>query len=74
MTRLLSTSTRPGLLDEVQYLVGPRILEDGTNLDADIVAVHPVIQRRNITDPVSDGSLGEGGYSSGQYNKDGGQV
>lgn len=68
------TSTRPGPLDEVQYLVGPRILEDGTNLDADIKAAHPKVQHRHIADPVSDGSLGEGGYSSGQYNRDGGQL
>lgn len=65
---------RPGLLDEVQYLVGPRILEDGTNLDADVVAGHPAIKRRSIADPVSDGSLGEGGYAPGQYNKDGGRL
>lgn len=65
---------RPGPLDEVQYLKGPRILEDGTNLDADIVAVHPLLKRRHIADPVSDGSLGQGGYSPGQFNKDGGQL
>lgn len=58
-------------MQEVEYKVGPRILEDGTNLDADIVAVHPVTQRRQIADPVSDGSLGEPGYEPGQHNKDG---
>lgn len=51
--------------------VGPRILEDGTNLDADILASHPVIYRREITDPVSDGSLGPSAYAKGQKNKDG---
>lgn len=56
---------------EVQYSVGPRILDDGRNMDADIIAVHPEIQRRDIADPVSDGSLGEPGYEPGQYNKDG---
>lgn len=57
---------------EVRYLVGPRILEDGTNLDADIKATHPRIQHRQISDPVSDGSLGPPGYEPGQQNKDGG--
>jgi hypothetical protein len=57
-------------MQEVQYLIGPRILEDGTNLDADFVGGHPVVQRRQISDPVSDGSLGSG-YAPGQVNKDG---
>lgn len=61
-------------MDEVQYLTGPRILDDGTNLDADIVAVHPVVNRRQISDPVSDGSLGDPMYSPTQRNKDGGQI
>jgi len=56
---------------EFTYSEGPRILEDGTNLDADVIAVHPIIQRRQITDPVSDGSLGEPGYQPGQKNRDG---
>lgn len=56
---------------EFTYSEGPRILEDGTNLDKDIVAVHPTIQRRGITDPVSDGSLGGPGYHPGQKNLDG---
>jgi hypothetical protein len=56
---------------EFEYIKGPRILEDGTNLDADIIAYEPVIQRRNITDPVSDGSLGAPGYQPGQKNRDG---
>jgi hypothetical protein len=56
---------------EVEYTTGPRILPDGTNLDVDIKSVHPSIDRRQITDPVSDGSLGEPGYEPGQYNKDG---
>lgn len=53
------------------YHEGPRILEDGTNLDADIIAAHPRIQRRSIADPVSDGSLGAPGYEPGQKNLDG---
>lgn len=61
-------------MDDIEYLTGPRILEDGTNLDADIVATHPKIQHRNITDPVSDSSLGQGGYAPGQLNKDGSQL
>jgi hypothetical protein len=58
-------------MQEVVYTTGPRILPDGTNLDADVIAVHPVIQHRQITDPVSDGSLGDPGYEPGQYNQDG---
>jgi hypothetical protein len=53
------------------FQYGPRISEDGTNFDADIIAVHPIILNREITDPVSDGSLGEGGYAKGQKNRDG---
>ena len=61
-------------MNEVEYIVGPRILPDGTNMDADIKAVHPKIYKRQITDPVSDGSLGEPGYEPGQYNRDGSQL
>jgi len=61
-------------MQEIVYLRGPRILEDGTNLDADIVSAHPVIQHRQITDSVSDGSLGGPGYESGQKNKDGSEL
>jgi len=50
---------------------GPRILEDGTNLDADIKASFPDIKKRLIADPVADGSLGEYGYAPGQKNRDG---
>jgi hypothetical protein len=53
------------------YSEGPRILEDGTNLDRDIIATHPRVQHRSITDPVSDGSLGPPGYEPGQKNLDG---
>lgn len=56
---------------EFTYSKGPRILEDGTNLDADVIAYEPVIQRRQIADPVSDGSLGPAGYQPGQKNLDG---
>jgi hypothetical protein len=56
---------------EFTYSVGPRILEDGTNLDKDIVSVVPRIQYRSITDPVSDGSLGHSEYEPGQKNLDG---
>jgi hypothetical protein len=61
-------------MQEVKYLTGPRYLDDGTNLDADIIAVHPIISRRDIADPVSDGSLGEPAYEPSQKNADGGQV
>jgi hypothetical protein len=56
---------------EFTYTNGPRILDDGTNLDKDIIATHPRIQHRSITDPVSDGSLGGPGYQPGQKNLDG---
>lgn len=56
---------------EFTYSDGPRILEDGTNMDQDIIATHPRIQRRSIADPVSDGSLGPAGYQPGQKNLDG---
>jgi len=56
---------------EVTYSQGPRILDDGTNLDRDILASHPRTSRRQISDPVSDGSLGEPGYEPGQKNLDG---
>lgn len=60
-------------MDEVTYHVGPRILPDGRNMDADVIAVHPKIQHRSITDPVSDGSLGHG-YSPNQKNSDDSQI
>jgi len=57
---------------EFEYVKGPRILEDGRNLDEDVKSSFPTnVQNRQITDPVSDGSLGEGGYAPGQKNKDG---
>ena len=56
---------------EFTYTNGPRILEDGTNLDKDIISAVPQIQYRSITDPISDGSLGEPGYQPGQKNLDG---
>ena len=56
---------------EFTYQAGPRILEDGTNLDQDIISDFPVVQCREITDPVSDGSLGPPGYQPGQLNRDG---
>ena len=57
---------------EFEYVKGPRILEDGRNLDEDVQSSFPTnVQNRQITDPVSDGSLGENGYAPGQKNKDG---
>jgi len=53
---------------EVTYHTGPRILEDGTNLDADVLASFPQVVERNIADPVT--GLGGEGYEPGQYNKD----
>jgi len=57
--------------EDIQYLKGPRII-DGVNIDADIRASHPVVQRRDIADPVNDGSLGKPAYAPGSKNKDGG--
>lgn len=57
--------------EDIQYLKGPRII-DGVNIDADIRASHPVVQRRDIADPVNDGSLGKPAYVPGSKNKDGG--
>jgi len=56
--------------DEVEYLTGPRYI-DGVNIDADISAGHPDITRRQITDPLIDGSLGVTTYAKGSTNKDG---
>jgi hypothetical protein len=61
-------------MQEITYLDGPRILEDGTNLDADIRAVHPIVTKREIYNSVSDGSLGEPTYATSQLNKDGGTI
>jgi hypothetical protein len=58
-------------MQEVLYSVGPRILEDGRNLDADFSGGHFTVLRREITDPVSDGSLGVTDYAPNQLNKDG---
>ena len=55
---------------EIEYLDGPRYI-DGINIDADIVAAHPNIIRREVTDPVNDGSLGAPAYVPGSTNKDG---
>jgi hypothetical protein len=57
-------------MQEPEYLVGPRFI-DGVNIDAGIVAAQPKVQRRQITDPVNDGSLGEPAYAPGSKNKDG---
>lgn len=56
--------------EDIQYLNGARIV-DGINLDADILASHPTVQRREITDSVNDGSLGTPAYAPGSQNKDG---
>jgi hypothetical protein len=58
-------------MTDFTYSAGPRILEDGTNLDEDFRGCHPVVMRREITDPVSDGSLGPPGYQPCQKNLDG---
>lgn len=57
-------------MNEPEYITGPRYV-DGINLDADIIAAQPVIHRRQISDPVNDGSLGKPAYAPGSTNKDG---
>lgn len=56
--------------DDIVYIKGPRYI-DGINIDADILAAEPVVYRRQISDPVNDGSLGEPQYAPGSTNKDG---
>jgi hypothetical protein len=58
-------------VQEITYIKGPRVLPNGINLDKDVAASHPVIYRRQIADPVTDGSLGEPQYEPGQKNLDG---
>lgn len=57
-------------MNEPEYLTGPRYI-NGVNIDADIIASHPVITRRQITDPVNDGSLGIPTYALDALNRDG---
>lgn len=57
-------------MNEPEYLIGPRYI-DGVNIDADIISAQPIIQRRQISDPVNDGSLGRPSYVAGSANKDG---
>jgi hypothetical protein len=56
--------------DEVLYVKGPRYL-DGVNLDAGIISAEPKTTRRQISDPVNDGSLGKPTYVPGSENLDG---
>lgn len=56
--------------DDIVYIKGARYI-NGVNIDADIMAAEPVIIRRQITDPVNDGSLGEPQYARDSTNKDG---
>ena len=57
-------------MSDIEYLKGPRYI-DGVNIDADIVAAEPKVSKREITDPVNDGSLGEPTYAPSSLNKDG---
>ena len=57
-------------MSDIEYLKGPRYI-DGVNIDADIIAAEPKVSKREITDPVNDGSLGEPTYAPGSLNKDG---
>ena len=56
--------------EDIQYSKGPRYI-DGINIDADIIAGEPIVSRRQISDPVNDGSLGKPTYAPGSLNKDG---
>ena len=58
------------MMDDIQYLKGPRYI-DGVNIDADIIAAEPKVTVRQIDDPVNDGSLGNPTYAPGSVNKDG---
>ena len=54
----------------ITYSYGPRILEDGTNLDLDVQASFPMNEvSLEISDPVT-GLYGTG-YEPGQKNLDG---
>lgn len=57
-------------MNEPEYLTGHRYV-NGVNLDADIISAQPIIHRRQVTDPVNDGSLGEPAYVPTSTNKDG---
>lgn len=54
---------------EVTYSNGPRILEDGTNLDLDVLASFPeVLSELEISEGVT--GLTGTGYEPGQFNRD----
>ena len=55
---------------DIEYKKGPRYV-DGVNIDASVEASHPTIYKRQVTDPVNDGSLGKPSYVDGSTNKDG---
>ena len=57
---------------DVTYSNGPRILADGTNLDADVIASFPKETKQQIDDPVT-GLCGVG-YEPGQKNRDGSEL
>ena len=60
-------------MSEVTDSTGPRILPDGTNLDADVLASHPKERRLQASDSVQD--LADlGGYAKGQKNTDGSPI
>lgn len=58
------------MMDEIVYTTGPRYI-DGVNIDADIIASHPVIVEKQVYESVNDGSLGAPQYALGSTNKDG---
>lgn len=55
--------------DQILYVDGPRYI-NGVNIDAGIISAHPKISRRQVDDPVNDGSLGNPAYAPGSRNLD----
>ncbi len=56
--------------EDIEYSEGPRYI-NGINVDIDIIAGHPKITLRQVSDPVNDGSLGKPAYAPESMNKDG---
>ena len=58
---------------DITYTSGPRILEDGTNLDLDVVATFPEKDiELNIDAPVT--GISGLGYEPGQKNRNGSEL
>ena len=57
-------------MTDIEYTKGPRYI-DGINIDASVQASHPNVHKRQVADPVNDGSLGKPAYVAGSTNRDG---